>query len=237
MSELIHFGSIYFDENPVPIGSPYGGELISIEDTICGHEIPWIEIGDMLVATKLVCTHISWTQLDTFGFIFGTEVLIDGYRYMCRSLKVGSEDHLPNEWDEILDRLGANALVFDLPKYTFFWGQETPYSSKAYRVCRGGANMRNWSESYATNPKDAGLLPVLERLPIGDYDFEKHLGQKLHLRMPMSGQFTGILKGTSEYDLFFEPTTKCFELRNWGILAPDGLVTIDRKRALDVKVV
>lgn len=68
-------------------------------------------------------TNVSWEQLDSQGLVFGTPVQIDGQFYLCRCLKVGAEDGVPNEWDTALDEAGENNMVWNWTNQ-YFWGRK-----------------------------------------------------------------------------------------------------------------
>jgi hypothetical protein len=72
----------------------------------------------ILVADRMLITRISWQDLDDAGYVFGTEVSIDGRQFRCRLLTGGDtprDDHYkgatqPNEWDVLVGGgAGSNA--------------------------------------------------------------------------------------------------------------------------------
>jgi len=120
--EKIKLGSLYFDRNPVSVGSKYENQELAIGDTDPQNPISWVKAANgLLVADRTVCTKISWTQIDKMGFIFGKPIKIDGANYLCRSLKVGAEKGIPNEWDDLLDEFGEEDATWNWENI-FFWG-------------------------------------------------------------------------------------------------------------------
>ncbi len=64
----------------------------------------------MMVADRMLMSRISWQDLDEAGYVFGTEVSIDGRPFRCRLLTGGDmpcDDPFqgatgPNEWDALV---------------------------------------------------------------------------------------------------------------------------------------
>ncbi len=160
------FGSLYFDGQPVDVGSRYDEEVITFGDTVPGKEITWVEVNGLLIADRCVCVNISWLQLSQMGYTFGREVTIDGRKYLCRLLKVGAAPETPNEWDDALDATTEDNAIWHW-KNCFFWGQETDKAYTFSRAVRGCSSARYWSNRTASYRRVyVGFRPALVPLPI-----------------------------------------------------------------------
>lgn len=70
----------------------------------------------LMVADRMLLTRVSWQDLDEAGYVFGTEVSIDGHPFRCRLLTGGDtprdDPYLgatrPNEWDALVGGGGAS---------------------------------------------------------------------------------------------------------------------------------
>ena len=165
MAEIVNLGSLYLNGQPKDLGVEYNGEVLSFGNTIPGKTIPFVKWGELLVASQCVCSNISWKQLNKAGYILGRPVKIDGVPYLCRSLKVGDENDVPNEWDSILDDLGEDDSLWHWGS-GYFWGQETARHHASSRAVRGYHSARYWDYYYAAyRDVYVGFRPVLEPLP------------------------------------------------------------------------
>lgn len=198
--EAKKLGSLYFDGVAVKPGCQYDGQQFVIGNTVPGSELRWIPDGDLLVSNRSICLNISWNALNERGCVFGVPVSIDGKRYLCRCLKVGTRNDVPNEWDELLRKYGQDNATWHW-KGQYFWGQEIPEGHHGLRVCRGGKHSQAWTfggEAAATG--NTGWRPVLEPLdeikPSNDL-----LGSRLKVYGPQGAPITGELSGFDDYDL------------------------------------
>ena len=165
MAEIVNLGSLYLNGQPKDLGVEYNGEVLSFGNTIPGKTIPFVKWGELLVASQCVCSNIRWEQLNKAGYILGRPVKIDGVPYLCRSLKVGDENDVPNEWDSILDDLGEDDSLWHWGS-GYFWGQETARHHASHRAVRGYHSARYWFDYYAAfRYVNVGFRPVLEPLP------------------------------------------------------------------------
>ena len=165
MAEIVNLGSLYLNGQPKDLGVEYNGEVLSFGNTIPGKTIPFVKWGELLVASQCVCSNIRWEQLNKAGYILGRPVKIDGVPYLCRSLKVGDENDVPNEWDSILDDLGEDDNLWHWRGH-FFWGQEVSKYEASTRAFRGYSSARFWFSYDATSRYvSVGFRPVLEPLP------------------------------------------------------------------------
>jgi len=225
--EKIKLGSLYFDRKPVLVGSKYKNQELTIGDTDPVNPITWLKTSDgLLVADHAVCMNVSWEQLDKMGFIFGRPIKIDGVPYLCRSLKVGTEKGVPNEWDALLDELGEEDSIWHW-KDSFFWGQETATAIVSSRAVRGWS-ARNWSLLNAANRRvDVGFRPALEPLPPEPLISDDLVGTKLQVWGP-TGPVSGILDDFTDYDLMLTGVGPSSQIASWGIFQTDGSLLIDR---------
>ena len=171
--KLIKMGSLYLDgqlqcipKKPTDYGDipAYGGSSICIRDTIDSKAITWVKPNNMnlLVADRVLVKAINWANLDSLGFVAGEEVVIDGRAYLCRLLRVGAEDSVPNEWDIFLDVVGEDDSLLHW-KDIFFWGQEMSKEHPIRSTVRGYVNARFWTDfKYGTEMVSVGFRPVLE---------------------------------------------------------------------------
>ena len=165
MAEIVNLGSLYLNGQPKGLEVKYNGEVLSFGNTDSERAIPFVKWGELLVARQCVCSNIRWEQLNKAGYILGRPVKIDGVPYLCRSLKVGDENDVPNEWDSILDDLGEDDSLWHWGS-GYFWGQETARHHASHRAVRGYLSARCWNY-YTTVYRGAlvGFRPVLEPLP------------------------------------------------------------------------
>ena len=163
--EIKNFGTVYLDGQPYFPGAESNGRVISFGDTVSEKAIPFVRWKSLWVASQCVCINISWEQLSKAGYILGRPVKIDGVPYLCRSLKVGDENDVPNEWDSILDDLGEDDSLWHWGS-GYFWGQETARHHASHRAVRGYHSARHWYiYNAAFRNVYVGFRPVLEPLP------------------------------------------------------------------------
>ena len=162
--EIKNFGTVYLDGQLYFPGAESNGRVISFGDTVSEKAIPFVRWKSLWVASQCVCINISWEQLSKAGYIFGCPVKIDGTFYLCRSLEVGEEKGVSNEWDSILDDLGEDDGLWHWDDQ-YFWGQETSRKEASYRAVRGWVSARHWDGHDATfRGVGVGFRPILEPL-------------------------------------------------------------------------
>lgn len=205
--EIVRLGSLYFNRMPVDPGRKYNGEFVSFGDSAAGKEIQWVKDGNILIADRCVCTNISWRQLSQMGFVFGTPVQIDGKTYLCRCLKVGSENGEFNEWDALLDKYGEDDHLWNFAK-VYFWGQETNQHCLTARALRGYFSGRLWDSCLAEHcDKTIGFRPVLEPITLVQLS-ESLVGSRITVFGPCGESVRGGLVSFDEYDLVLVPENK-----------------------------
>jgi len=234
--EKIKLGSLYFDGDSVVIGSYYDNQVLTIGDTDSKYPITWIKTSDgLLVANHTVCTKISWEQLNKMGFIFGTPIKIDGAPYLCRSLKVGAEEGVPNEWDALLDELGEEDSIWHWED-AFFWGQETPTDGAARRAHRGYYSARLWYyDSASLRFANLGFRPALEPLSPEPLISDNLVGTKLQVWGP-TGSVSGTLSDLTDYDLLLMDAAQDITPSTWHSFQPDRKLIIDRSAVSYIRV-
>jgi len=235
--EKVKLGSLYLDGNLASIGFKYENQEFAIGDTDPQTPISWVKAANgLLVADHAVCTNISWDQLDKIGFIFGRPIKIDGENYLCRSLKVGVEEGVPNEWDALLDELGEEDSIWHW-KNSFFWGQETATARAACRAGRGFSSARCWYyDSASGRYPNLGFRPALEPLSPEPLISDTLIGSRLKILGP-TGPVSGILGDFTDYDLVLKDSDPTTQVTGWGVFQSDGNVLISREAASYISLV
>lgn len=184
--EIVNLGTVFengFVRHPgFYCQGPAHSPGIFLGNTVPGLEIPWIKVGDMYIAKRNVCTHISWDALNSLGYIFGVPVYIDGQQYICRSLRVGSNGNPDNEWNTLLNQYGEDNRIWNC-EYDQFWGQETVGNSDSIVRGRGAASARGIQNAACTYD-NVGFRPVLEPLPPAAALSTAMVGSKVRLYGP-----------------------------------------------------
>ena len=160
-----NFGSLYLNGQPSELKRPSPHMDISLGDTVPGKAIHFVKWKDLWVASEIVCPSASWNDLEKNNYITGWPIRVDGVLYLCRSLEVGEESDVPNEWDSILDDLGEDDGLWHWSD-GYFWGQETSRHLTSFRAVRGRHSARYWDSYEAAYwYVNVGFRPVLEPLP------------------------------------------------------------------------
>ena len=233
MAKIIKLGSICFDGNQTVPGSELFEQQFSIEDTCPGMELQWVDDGNLLVADRVICTGISWDQLNQLGFVFGTKIIIDGKPYLCRCLKVGNNENIPREWDTLLDKYGEDNNLWHWEN-KYFWGQESAQSlvsGHVMRAVRGYRSARDWSCCNPTGRyTNAGFRPALEPLVS---EFSKALlGSNIKVFGPGGETFEGQLNEYDDYDFMF--VSKSEINFNWTIRQA-GKIVVSKDDIIGIK--
>lgn len=199
--EIRKIGSMYQGGVPLRPGADYKGHAdIRLGSAVYDRELQWVDTGTMLVANRCICTGVSWDTLNHKGYIFGQPVYLDGQWYWCRSLKVGSREGEPNEWDALMDLNESEELWHCGGR--FFWGQDTAAKDPLHRAVRGYSELRRWHHVSADKVSpDIGFRPVLEPLPPLPIDFGDWIGKKVKVYGPQGHFIQGKLESADEYDL------------------------------------
>lgn len=201
--ETKKLGSLYFDDVAVKPGQVCETQQFAIGDTVPGKELGWIQDGSILVADRTICLGVTWDDLNERGLVFGVPVSIDGKRYLCRCLKVGSKVDAPNEWNDLLRKFGHSNAIWHW-KGQYFWGQEVPEGHHGLRVGRGGNDPFGWTfGGEAAESGNCGWRPVLEPLePLDEIEPSNDLlGSRFKVYGPQGEPVTGELSGFDDYDL------------------------------------
>ena len=226
--EIKNFGSLYLNGQPSELNAVYGGGDISLGDTVPGKAIHFVKWKDLWVASEIICPNASWNDLEKYNFITGWPIRIDGVLYLCRSLKVGEERDVPNEWDSILDELGEDDSLWHWSKQ-LFWGQEISKKRASLRAVRGWVPARFWGSSYATyRSVNVGFRPVLEPLAPEPLISDALIRADLKVYGPDTA-IIGQLVEYTDYDLVMAPNTKLRLPRKCQWARRDGKrIIIDR---------
>ena len=199
-----NFGSLYLNGQPSELKRPSPHMDISLGDTVPGKAIHFVKWKDLWVASEIVCPGASWNDLEKNNYITGWPIRVDGVLYLCRSLKVGEESDVPNEWDSILDDLGEDDGLWHWSD-GYFWGQETSRHLTSFRAVRGYTSARRWNYHSATvRNVDVGFRPVLEPLPPAPLISDSLIGAGLKVCGP-NAAIIGRLVEYTDYDLVMAP--------------------------------
>ena len=204
-AKIVKFGSITVEGKVVPVGPECRVDSIAFGDTTPGGGLEWVQDGDVLVATRCVCTQVSWEILNRQGYIFGRPVWIDRYPYLCRSLRLGIQEGDPNEWDDLLDRYGNLDRLWHW-KGQRFWGQEI--TTLGTPQLRGGRTARErvsfCGEIAGFEGDSFGFRPLLEPLSDPASLTEDALGKQIVAYGPDGMSIKGTLSRFDDYDLVLD---------------------------------
>ena len=199
-----NFGSLYLNGQPSELKRPSQHMDISLGDTVPGKAIHFVKWKDLWVASEIVCPSASWNDLEKNNYITGWPIRVDGVLYLCRSLKVGEESDVPNEWDSILDDLGEDDGLWHWSD-GYFWGQETSRHLTSFRAVRGRHSARYWDSYEAAYwYVNVGFRPVLEPLPPAPLISDSLIGAGLKVCGP-NAAIIGRLVEYTDYDLVMAP--------------------------------
>ena len=199
-----NFGSLYLNGQPSELKRPSPHMDISLGDTVPGKAIHFVKWKDLWVASEIVCPGASWNDLEKNNYITGWPIRVDGVLYLCRSLKVGEESDVPNEWDSILDDLGEDDGLWHWSD-GYFWGQETSRHLTSFRAVRGYHSARYWDSYEAAYwYVNVGFRPVLEPLPPAPLISDSLIGAGLKVCGP-NAAIIGRLVEYTDYDLVMAP--------------------------------
>ena len=225
--EIVQLGSLYLNGEVRTPGTVKGVfETPFIGDTVGGHEIQWVKDGERLIADRCIVQNITWNDLDVFGFIFGCPVLIDGKRYLCRSLKGGALPETHNEWDDLMKRHGGKESLWHWQR-VYFWCQEEHSSNPTFRMLR---KMSQQESAYGTKGVANSLIgfrPVLEPGKcVKDQDLSHALRGSVKLWFPF-GPVEGTLTDYSDYDITIRTEQRLPEA-NSNVCRNDDEIVISR---------
>lgn len=223
MATVVKLGSLLLDGAYAKPGAEYyPHQIISFGGE---NSLSWVVVDGRLIADRPLLVNISWDDLDHQHLVFGKPVTINGQQFMCRLLKVGIKDKVPNEWDAALDVAGDKDRLWHCENSSF-WGQES--RAVSYRAIRGGRSARsyNWTDS-SRQLADIGFRPALEPLPADQLESGDMI-------CSIGGQSVlyGSLLEITDYDAVLQPeVTAILAEADKGKLyteGQDGLVIVDR---------
>ena len=235
MASTLNLGTILLDGVCVKPGAEYQpGQIISFDN---GNDIQWIIINRLLISAYPLLCNISWDDLDTQNFVFGKKLTFSGNQFLCRLLKVGERNRVPNDWDTVLDEIGETD---DIQRWgtIHFWGQESVIASN--RAIRGynsantwignGSSIRIWTWHESSYRRaNLAFRPVLELLASDNLV----LGNRV---CAIGGQsiLYGKLVTATIYDTIIQPESGSImaaadEGKLYSYLS-DGTIAIDRSK-------
>jgi len=174
--EKFQFGQLYMGEEAlkIPQDPRHDGDIPSFVEgkelsirAAADDAITWVKPDgiNLLIADRVLLKRISWDDLDAASFVEGKDITIDGRRYRCRLLQVGTKENEPNEWDAALNATNDSNDLWHWDDY-FFWGKDVSSKNSSSRTLRGYSSARNYyyvSVSY--RHVYIGFRPALEILP------------------------------------------------------------------------
>ena len=238
--EIVKFGNLYLDDNPLIGDTLYTPNSdIRIGNTAYSNSpIEWVKVHDSLyVARRYLLAHISRSDLDEQGFVYGRELYIDGRKYNVRLVQVGSSRNSTpaSEWNAVIKAAGRDAATL-FPANRPFLGMDIPQGEGLCAV-RKGQQGRDWDCYVDLNYPDIVWRPVLEpvdmRLNLGP----EYVGLPLAVRCPMKF-IRGRLVEVTSYDLILDCSNGAIvdlnEERKVFRRLDNGLVAVDRSQGLFV---
>lgn len=231
MEEKKTMGSLYLDDLPAPPSALcMNNTTIRIGDTVPGKELLWVPDGNRLIADRCICLNVNWRQLNQQGLVFGTPMVVDGRAYMCRCLRVGPVWGEPNEWDDLLDRIGNKDALWHW-KSQKFWGQESVGGVSLAAVVRGGKTSRALEMVVnSVSFMNLGFRPILESISPLPSDLSGFVGKRIRVYGPSGRDIIGLLVSADEYDLVLENPVFRPGQYNWVI--SDGSRAIANKNSV-----
>ena len=217
-------GSLYLDGEPLPPGYHIHEKTnLSLGNTAPGRAIQWVQVGELLVADRCICTGVSWDDLDALGYILGNPVCIYGTPYTCRSLRLWGT---PNEWDEILNQCGTDDEIWHW-KNTQFWG-DGDLGQGYCAACSGTSSRALAGFPHGHRSQNVGFRPVIKPLAGMIPDPIRFIGKRIIAYGPKKTSVVGILVQYDEYDLVLEGEEPIFNDCHWAIRRK-GHIIADRK--------
>lgn len=238
MAEIVKLGSLLYERAPAKVGmtnESLGDVELSIGDTRNGDPIQWVVDGDKLIADRILVFGVSGTQLSRQGLDNGKIMQIDGSYYLCRLLHGGENKDDPNEWDDLLARMGIPHRIWHHKGR--FWCQELKNNGLLFRVCRGGRIGADWGTYfYAMADPLIGWRPVLEKLQHGSRLTKDIIGRKVRIVDADDPylHIEGTLTGFSDYDL--EVSALSWSVSPKWIVRPSGISVVNRESIFYVSI-
>lgn len=133
-------------------------------DSTASNNLKWIKMSDkLLVCDRNLLCSISWNQINSLGWVNGTNVTIDGYTYKVRLLTGGtSSPGTGSEWNTLTSLTTSDDVMHW--QYCYSWCSETSADgNSSYRPIRGYHSAAYWSYNSATyTGANYGFRPALE---------------------------------------------------------------------------
>lgn len=222
MGTIVKLGTLLLDGICNAPGSEYRpNQEISFG---LGKDLRWVVVNGLLIADRSLLVNISWDDLNRQNLVFGKPVTINGQQFLCRLLKIGDSDTVPNEWDSALEMTNEEDSLWHWSQ-AFFWGMENIQSS--YHPYRGCSSARCWSWNIASSRSALiGFRPALEPLPAE----QLAAGDRVCAIGGQSALYGKILEFT-DYDIVLRPRprskTSTLDNGKFYTRMPDGTVVIE----------
>ena len=240
MEGTISLGALYLNGEPVRPGVQFDRwkhGTIMLGNTVPKMSIQWVPVGGTLFCTRNLLTDISWDRLSLLKFVYGSQIILDGFHFNCRIPKTGPltyPESKDNEWDQAMAVKNGDNILWHW-KGIHSWCQE-PHSQRM-RFVRGGISADDRQAWPTSACSGCGWRPVLE--PIGTpmkTGNSLQAGQKVFVWS--CGQcLYGSLLEVTPYDLVITPLwTPALKTGNWFSFC-GGDIAVDRKsiRCLQVE--
>ena len=238
--EIVKFGNLYLDDDPLIGDALYTPNSdIRIGNTAYSDRpIEWVKIhGALYVARRYLLSHISWSDLDEQGFVYGREMSICGRKYNVRMLQIGDskETAAASEWDAIIKAAGRDAAAL-FPANRPFLGMDISQGEGLCAV-RKGQQGREWDCYVDLNYPDVVWRPVLEPVDMRLNPRPEHIGLPLAVICPMKF-IRGRLVDVTHYDLILDCSNGAIvdhnEERKVFRRLGNGLIAVDRSQGMFV---
>lgn len=231
MANTLNLGTMTLDGKPASMGfagARLSGQAFTLTDTIMGHELSWVIVGNMLIASHCLLRDLSFNDLDDIGLVEPQTIRLDGRDFIMRLPQVGRAPGLPNEWDSALDAAGEDDDVWHWSDMRC-WGSDRFLRIDGMRPVRG-ETARGWFYAGEDDWENNGWRPVLE--PVAVEFNDDLIGKTISI---WNGQeiLDGQLVSYNDYDLCLIRCMPCpygsaNKNRTWFSEALTGETLVDR---------
>lgn len=166
------FGSIYMggETLPIPTNPTDSGDITNyspvkplvIGDTVPGYAINWIQPDGqaIFIADRVLVNRINFWTLDTFGFVGGKNVLIDGQKYFCRLIDANPK--VSNEWVRAIKQISDAEKVLHT-KGMYSWSRNKTRIGTEEQIVAYGYQEPSLHSAFPHNYQQpfVGFRPVL----------------------------------------------------------------------------
>lgn len=201
-------------------------------NTIPGHELEWISVNGLLVASRPIKFNISWDRLNKEGLVYGKEIVIDGKPYICRLVKNYPGANGDWEWHDILSMTSSDDDLWHW-KRCWSWSQDMGKEPMTDGYCGVFGYSCAFGEGWmapSTKSKQIGWRPLLEPISARPNDIQAMFGSMITVTHNGS-VVIGMLAGISDYDLVLRQA----RFRRMGLdsddfakIIKDGTIVVNR---------